>query len=341
MIRYICISVAALLSIAFVSSCSSDEVQENPVRIIFDTDMGNDIDDAMALDMLHKYQDMGKVDLMAVMLNKEGYEAAAYVRLMNEFYGYPEIPIGIIHDQIRYECPAVPYTQKTIESYEGKILAEDEYKAMPEAHILYRKLLADAEDESVVIASVGFSTNLVRLLQTEPDEYSPMNGRELVEKKVKRLCMMAGDFREDRHPEYNVKCDIPSAQNIFHTWPTELVTSPFEVGIQICYPAESIEKDFNYVPFHPMAVGYGHFAAMPYDRPTWDLTTVLYAVEGDRWFTVSPMGDIRVTDDGLTYLDESESGLRRYLSVTPEQATGVLDRFIELITLKPAKYENE
>lgn len=332
--------VCAFVCLNAMFACCVEDREEEPIVMIYDTDMGNDIDDAMALDMLYKYQDIGKVDLLAVMLNKDGYDAAAYVRLMNEFYGYPEIPIGIIHGQIQYDCPPVPYTEKTIGSWGDEVLSEDEYKAMPDAHVLYRKLLAEAEDGSVVITSVGFSTNLVRLLQTAPDEYSPLSGKDLVAKKVKLLCTMGGDFREQRHPEYNIKCDIPSAKIIFHTWPTEIVTSPFEVGIQICYPAKSIEEDFGWAK-HPMVEGYRNFAPMPYDRPTWDLTAVLYAVEGDKWFTVSPFGNIRVTDNGLTYLDESETGKDRYLSVTQEQSESILNRFIELITLKPAKYENQ
>ena len=33
-------------------------------RIIFETDMGNDIDDALALDVICKYMDDGKIDLL-------------------------------------------------------------------------------------------------------------------------------------------------------------------------------------------------------------------------------------------------------------------------------------
>ena len=45
--------------------CSSDKL-----NIIFETDMGNDVDDAMAMDMLYKYLDQDKINLLAVMINK-------------------------------------------------------------------------------------------------------------------------------------------------------------------------------------------------------------------------------------------------------------------------------
>ena len=43
-----------------------------------------------------------------------------------------------------------------------------------------------------MIAQVGFSTNLARLLDTGADEYSTLSGIELVKRKVKLLSLMAG-----------------------------------------------------------------------------------------------------------------------------------------------------
>ena len=32
----------------------------------------------------------------------------------------------------------------------------------------------------------------------------------------------------------------------------------------------SIERDFGYVPWHPIVEAYRAYQKMPYDRPTWD-----------------------------------------------------------------------
>ena len=77
-----------------------------------------------------------------------------------------------------------------------------------------------------MICTVGFFTNLKDLLLTEGDEYSPLSGRELVAKKVKRLVSMAAGFPEGR--EFNVYCDTPASQVVFEQWPTEIVFSGFE-----------------------------------------------------------------------------------------------------------------
>src|SRR5690554_1064831 len=81
------------------------------------------------------------------------------------------------------------------------------YTGLPEAHILYREVLAQQPDNSVTIVSVGFSTNLARLLDTPPDDFSPLTGKELVAKKVKLLCTMAGCFNnpENVYPQLFLK----------------------------------------------------------------------------------------------------------------------------------------
>ena len=53
-----------LLALVAIFAFASVEAAK-PIKIIFDTDMGNDVDDVIALDMLYKYQDEGRIDLSA------------------------------------------------------------------------------------------------------------------------------------------------------------------------------------------------------------------------------------------------------------------------------------
>ena len=97
--KHILIFIMALsLSVAGTVSCSMEEGGSPELNIIFDTDMGNDVDDALALDMLYKYMDAGKIDLKAIMLDKEGYAGPEFLDIMGTWYGYPDIPGGIIRD---------------------------------------------------------------------------------------------------------------------------------------------------------------------------------------------------------------------------------------------------
>ena len=170
--------------------------------------------------------------------------------------------------------------------------------AVQDAVELLRKTLAAESDGAVTMIQVGFSTNLARLLESAPDRYSDLSGMELVKKKVRLLTVMAGNFAEAKR-EYNVMIDIPAATKLFATWPTDIYISGFEVGAAILYPAVSIENDFP--KDNPVAEAYRLYAKMPYDRPSWDLTTVLYDLRPDRgYFGVSQPGDVLVSADGTT-----------------------------------------
>jgi hypothetical protein len=217
-------------------------------------------------------------------------------------------------------------------------------KDAPPATQVLRKVLATQADQSVVIAQVGFSTNLARLLDSGPDEYSPLSGIDLVKRKVKLLSLMAGAFQpidgNKNYQEYNVMRDIPSCQTLAERWPTPMVFSGFEIGIALPYPATSIERDYGYVPHHPLAEAYIHYIPPPHNRPTWDLTAVLFAVLGDRgYFDVSPRGRATINKDGSCRFEETSQGSHSYLILRPEQQPRVLEALVQLSSQPPQSQE--
>jgi inosine-uridine nucleoside N-ribohydrolase len=204
-----------------------------------------------------------------------------------------------------------------------------------EAVSLLRQTLAKQADGSVVIVQVGFSTNLARLLETKADAASADDGPTLVRKKVRLLSVMGGNF-SDRKSEFNLAKDVPAAVKLFHDWPTPIVVSGFEVGAALPFPAQRIEHDFTYVPNHPVAEAYRSYMKMPYDRPTWDLTAVLYAVRPDEnYFALSPPGTITVLPDGSSRFEASANGNHRYLIIKDEQRARTLEAMILLASEPP------
>ena len=87
-----------------------------------------------------------------------------------------------------------------------------------------------------------------------------------------------------------------------------------------------------------MVEAYKSYQKMPYDRPTWDLTSVLYSVEGPSYFTVSPAGKISVTDKGATEFTPDATGNRYYLTVDAAQAENIKQHFVTLISKQPAHF---
>lgn len=88
------LKLLVLLLIAPISIQATDNPP--PAKIIFDTDIGNDVDDVLALGMLHALQSRGACELLAVTITRCDEFAGPFVNAVNTFYGRPQLPIGCI-----------------------------------------------------------------------------------------------------------------------------------------------------------------------------------------------------------------------------------------------------
>jgi inosine-uridine nucleoside N-ribohydrolase len=272
---------------------------------------------------LHALVSRSEANLLAVTITKDNPLVGPAIDALNTFYGRPDIPIGMVKGGKTPESN--PLLTAIVNHYPHKLQSGND---APGAVAVLRRVLSAQPDASVTLVQVGFSTNLARLYAQDPD---------LVKRKVKRLVAMAGNFRNGP-AEYNVKTDIPSAQQVFRDWPSEIIASGFEVGEALLYPARSIEHDFSYVPHHPVADAYRAYEKMPYNRPTWDLTAALYAVRSDEgYFSLSAPGTISVDPQGKTQFTPSANGKHRYLIVDDGQRARIIEAFRELVSQPPSK----
>lgn len=365
-LRTVLLAVAACT----IGVCHAADVKAP--NVIFDTDMWGDIDDMLALAMLHALHDRGEINLLAVTSSTEEPWCASYIELINTFYGHPEIPVGMVRNGVTAEAtmrkinpdfsPTAPralnYTQAIAERrnsdgspvYPQRLGGRSE---VPDALALLRKTLAAQPDNGVVLIQVGFSTNLAHLLKSSADANSPLDGITLVKKKVRLLSVMAGNFGETQFdgkkspkgtPEFNLILDVPSAQEVFSKWPTPVVASGFEIGLAILYPGTSVDHDYSYVANHPIADTYRYFCKenklpkCPHEHATFDLTSVLYAARPDRnYFSLSQPGKITVLADGGSRFEESEGGSHRYLILSKEQKARTLEAMVMLASQPPVQ----
>lgn len=330
-----------LLSVCLMCvCCRSNSPQESnitPQAIIFETDMGNDIDDAMALDILFKNMDQGNINLLAISVHKNNPYSAEYIDIMRHWYGYPSLPIGVNSECVT-DMDCVDYCTKVAllkNEQDEPMFKRSENPDYEEAVEMYRRILSSQEDASVVIVTVGFSTTMAQLLQSQPDQYSSLTGKELIAQKVKYFSIMAGEFEIENYREYNVWNDLEAAKYFFAQSPVPMVIVPWTLGDQIQYPGSSIANDFAWSS-NPMVEGYKAYLEMPYDRPTWDVISAFYACHPDfEGFTLSDKGEVSVIGEGITEWRDDKNGRYRILIPNEEQRSQILNYFLQTLTTKP------
>jgi hypothetical protein len=254
------------------------------VRIIFDTDMHTDCDDAGAMAVLHALQDNGECEILAMMCSTIDPFSAPAIDAINTYYQHPGIPIGIRKGKGVLRKSA--YTQGIASEFRHDFNAG----TAPEAVSLYRRILEEQPDQSVVIVTVGYLTNISELLQLPADAQHP-GGMELVKRKVKKWVCMGGNFignppKDDlKLSNVNFVYDSSAAYYAVHHWPTELVFA----GREVCSVPSglAIGESLSQTPPHnPVRRAYElYFGGRAKNRHVADLATVLYAVRGlqDYW----------------------------------------------------------
>jgi inosine-uridine nucleoside N-ribohydrolase len=137
-----------------------------PVNIIFDTDMESDVDDLAALAMLHGLADRGEAEILATVSRSLNPWAAPTIDVVNTYYGRPDIPIGSVKTKGVYRNSR--YAKRIAENYPQDLGTGEEARDATE---LYREVLSAQPDGNVVILSVGYLTNLSKLLASPPDSW--------------------------------------------------------------------------------------------------------------------------------------------------------------------------
>ena len=175
---------------------SNDDVAAtpSPVKMILDTDMSGDCDDAAALAVLHALADRGECELLAVTTNRKDLAnaSAGAVDVINTYYGRSDIPIGVGRQTPTALQRTSSFTAALREGFPSDIGPDNR---APDAIEVYRQALSEQPDVAVTICSVGALTNLAELWRRHPD---------LVRAKVRRLIVMGGEYPQSLEPRTNI-----------------------------------------------------------------------------------------------------------------------------------------
>ncbi len=292
-----------LICSAFVQPANPDAM---PIRVIFDTDMGPDYDDAGAITLLHAFADKGEAKILATIASTRYQSVAGVLDVFNTYFKRPNIPIGVPKNTSALDLRDFQHwTDTLLANYPHKIKSNDQ---APDAVALYRKILASQPDRSVTIITVGFLTNLAALFTSAADQYSPLTGKALILKKVKQLVCMAGKFPAGK--EFNVEKDAAASKLVFENWNTPILFSGFEIGtvIKTGLPLVNNDKIVHSPVKDVFRISLPQSKQDSAGRMSWDETAVLIAIRGYKtWYRVQE-GKIKIAPDGSNRWDNNGKG---------------------------------
>jgi inosine-uridine nucleoside N-ribohydrolase len=316
---------STIICLLLFCSCSNQSAIKNmkPVKIIFDTDFGPDYDDVGALAFLHAMADSGKAEILATVASNKHELVAPSIDVVNTYFGRKELPIGSPKTEGVNLGSSQHWADSIVSKYPHSLLSTTD---AADAVDIYRRVLSNEPDNSVTIVTIGFLTNLNNLLKSNPDKISPLTGKDLIIRKVKKLVSMAGRFPEGR--EFNIFMDSTASKYVYENWPGEITFTGFEIGAAIYTGLKLIKTDIKNSPVKDVFRISIPMAAEDKDgRMSWDETAVLIGVYGTSGFFDTVRGQIIVNPDGSnTWKDKSDG---KHIYVKQKMPIPQISEFIE------------
>lgn len=273
-------------------------------KIWIDTDLGADCDDAGALAIANVLHNRKVCKIVGMTHTTTAKYGAAGIKAINNFY-QNEFPIGVnkrvqhYFDDNKYDLFLTDLAIKFNKDLKENSLYE-------EAILLLRKKLVNQKD--VTLICIGQLNNLAALINSTPDDISPLTGLELMQKSLKSIVIMGGYFDNnmtlaDLPTEYNIVSDIDASKKICLIKNIPVYFCDFKLGSNV-FTGGNIVEDYE---LNPVAFAYKKYANG--NRPSWDLLTVYYAIYGDNEvLNKSKAGFVEITDDGKTLFHEDKLG---------------------------------
>jgi inosine-uridine nucleoside N-ribohydrolase len=319
------LSCLTFLIIFILGGCSNHAKESvyKPVKIIFDSDLGPDYDDVGALAFLHAMADSGKAEILATLSSNKNELVAPSIEVINTYFDRQGLAIGAPKTMGVNLGSSQHWADSIVAKYPHVIKSTSD---VPDAVEIYRKILDAQPDSSVTVVTVGFLTNLNNLLKSQADNISPLTGKELVSKKVRKLISMAGRFPHGK--EFNVYQDSVASCYVYSNWPGEIVFTGWEIGSEIHTGLKLIKSEIKNSPVKDVfRISIPMSDEDKNGRMSWDETAVLIGVYGTEGFFNSARGTIIVNPDGSNSWENKPNGKHTY--VMQKMPVSQMSTFIE------------
>lgn len=277
-------------------------------KIILDTDIGVDCDDAAALAILLNAHKRKECVLLGITNATTREGASALTKIICKYYGV-DVPVAVMKSK--------PLPCDSINNY-SRVLKQkyQENDVDDNAIDLLRKLLSEA-NEKVTIIAIGPLVNIAGLLNSKADQYSELSGMKLVKEKVQELYVMGAAFN-NKIAEWNILQDIESARMVVDKWPTKIIFSPHEVGNVIKTKMMNTHNPV-WESMAEFAISTNEKYEKDFYRQSWDPITCLLALgKYNHLFNLSKQGKVFIDEKGFASFRERKDGLHSYILLSSQ-----------------------
>jgi inosine-uridine nucleoside N-ribohydrolase len=283
--------LVACLSVWTMSAMSPAVAQSARTKIVLDTDIGTDIDDAWALGYALKSPSL---DLIGVTISDA--DTAARARLACKLLarlGRTDVPVAAGRPTPAVPPDRIDYQFAWAEDFRG-------YVPIATPAVQYLADLVRQHPNEITLVAVGPLQNLGDLVRLHPD----------VVPRVKRVVLMSGNVGPSSYSpspvaEWNVKVAIPEAQAVYAAaWPITIVPLDSTSYVRL----EDQERETLRNARTPLTTALETLLRLWTDRPASRMTlhdqlALAEAQEPGRFFGRCEPMPLVVDDKGFTRVD--------------------------------------
>lgn len=251
--------------------------------------MGSDCDDVGALALLHAYADMGQAEILATVYSsgKVPY-GAGVIEAINNYYGRMETPMGAyqqadVGDSID-KMNARRLATDTATYGHNLILNSD----ATELTGLLRRVLANAQAQEVVYVTVGHTKGLYDLLKSEPDQYSPLSGAELIEAKIDKWVALGAlsANRDQGGKDWNFFFNgtAPYTKYLVDHFPVSVYYISAGTNVMTGASLVALPKGVIVRDAYESWLQWHDNRKLADQRPSWDLAAIYFGILGEGEF---------------------------------------------------------
>ncbi len=307
-------------------------------RVILDTDLGSDVSDLAAVFLFLKCAQKGLLHPQGLLMNTGNEQGVQCLHIAYRYTGQGALNIGAPEPGFLNFAMHWKYTKFIIQKYPQWAAECKPAPYVPH----FRKCLAGAPDHSVTLVCNGPLRGLAMLLRSERDPISPLNGRDLVAQKVRKLIVASGHFKAENQPAYPrrsgwdvwsytassmyIDWDIASARFVDDEWPTRMDWIGCESAYSHLVGHEFYQKSPEDHPLHLackyFTKGSGHISGNPLA-----VLCAVPALSGNVLY--SEPGRVLMNDEGRTVFNAYQGGRdRRVLPETPDEVYRQIDTIL-------------